>query len=45
MGIRAIYDLTSEEVVFYSFEQLKAKYDIRATFLDYHHVVNSISQV
>ena len=45
MGIRVIYDLISEEGVFYSFEQLKAKYNIRGTFLDYQHVLNSISQV
>ena len=31
--------------VFYSFEQLKAKYNIRGTFLDYQHVLNNISQV
>ena len=45
MGIRVIYDLINEEGVFYSFEQLKAKYNIRGTFLDYQHVLNSISQV
>ena len=49
MGIRVIHDLISEEGVFYSFEQLKAKYNIRGTFLDtfldYQHVLNSISQV
>ena len=46
MGIRGIYDLINEEgVFFYSFEQLKAKYNIRGTFLDYQHVLNNISQV
>ena len=45
MGIRVIYDLVSEEGVFYSFEQLKAKYNIRGAFLDYQHVLNNISQV
>ena len=38
MGIRVINDLISEEGIFYSFEQLKAKYNIRGTFLDYQHV-------
>ena len=32
MGIRVIYDLINEEGVFYSFEQLKAKYNIRGHF-------------
>ena len=45
MGIRVINDLISEEGIFYSFEQLKAKYNIRGTFLDYQHVLNNISQV
>ena len=45
IGIRVIYDLINEEGVFYSFEQLKAKYNIRGTFLDYQHVLNNISQV
>ena len=45
MGIRVINDLISEEGIFYSFEQLKANYNIRATFLDYQHVLNNISQV
>ena len=45
MGIIVIYDLISEEGIFYSFEQLKAKYNIRGTFLDYQHVLNNISQV
>ena len=34
-GIRVVYDIISEEGVFYSFEQLKAKYNIKGTFLDY----------
>ena len=37
MGIRVINDLISEEGIFYSFEQLRAKYNIRGTFLDYQH--------
>ena len=45
IGIRVINDLISEEGIFYSFEQLKAKYNIRGTFLDYQHVLNNISQV
>ena len=45
MGIRVINDLISEEGIFYSFEQLKANYNIRGTFLDYQHVLNNISQV
>ena len=45
MGIRVINDLISEEGIFYSFEQLKAKYNIRSTFLDYQQVLNNISQV
>ena len=45
MGIRVINDLISEEGIFYSFEQLKAKYNIRGIFLDYQHVLNNISQV
>ena len=45
MGIRVINDLISEEGIFYSFEQLKAKYNIRGTFLDYQHALNNISQV
>ena len=45
MGIRVINDLISEEGIFYSFEHLKAKYNIRGTFLDYQHVLNNISQV
>ena len=45
MGIRVIYDLISEEGIIYSFEQLKAKYNVRGTFLDYQHVLNNISQV
>ena len=43
MGIRVINDLISEEGIFYSFEQLKANYNIRGTFLDYQHVLNNIS--
>ena len=45
MGIRVINDLIIEEGIFYNFEQLKAKYNIRSTFLDYQHVLNNISQV
>ena len=45
MGIRVNNDLISEEGIFYSFEQLKANYNIRGTFLDYQHVLNNISQV
>lgn len=45
MGIRVIKDLLNEEGIFYSFEQLKEKYNIRGTFLDYQHVLNSIPQI
>ena len=33
MSIRVIYDLISEEGVFYSFEQLKVKYNIRDSLI------------
>ena len=43
-GIRVIYDKTADDGEFYTFEELKAMFNIRGTFLDYQRIINSIPQ-
>lgn len=43
-GIRVIYDIIGDDGEFYTFEELKAIFNIRGTFLDYQHIINSIPQ-
>ena len=38
-GIQVLFDTIAENVEFYTFEELKAKYDIKGTFLDYHSLI------
>ena len=41
-GIRTIIDLVSEEGMFYIFNELKNKYNIRGTFLDLHRLISHL---
>ena len=41
-GIREIYDIIADDGEFYTFEELKAMFTIRGTFLDYQRIINSI---
>ena len=43
-GIRVLLDIISEDGEFYTFEELKVKYDIKGTFLDYHSLINNTPQ-
>ena len=43
-GIQVLFDIIAENGEFYTFEELKAKYDIKLTFLDYHSLINNIPQ-
>ena len=43
-GIQVLLDIISEDGEFYTFEELKAKYDIKGTFLDYHSLINNIPE-
>ena len=44
-GIRTIQDIVAETGKFYSFDDLKAMYNINGTFLDYQHLIHSIPPV
>ena len=36
-GIRVVFDIIGQNDKFYTFEQLKTKYNINVTFLDYQY--------
>lgn len=41
-GIRNIIDLVNEEGMFYNFNELKNKYNIRGPFLDLHRLISHL---
>ena len=41
-GIRVVFDIIGQNGEFYTFEQLKAMYNINGTFLDYQYLLNKI---